>query len=102
MPILFPHNIAKLFVTDTFICATHALQLMKYQMEKHGWTQPEWEEYYRIYTSHLNQIGVVNDQQDDTVKEKENGKCNHPAVAKEYMSQPYGTCIVCGQTVFGL
>ena len=26
--------------------------------------------------------------------------CEHEFVSKEYASQPYGTCISCGQTVF--
>jgi hypothetical protein len=26
--------------------------------------------------------------------------CNHEFVAREYSSQPYGTCLTCGQTVF--
>ena len=27
--------------------------------------------------------------------------CQHEFVSREYSSQPYGTCISCGQTVFG-
>ena len=27
--------------------------------------------------------------------------CRHEFVAREYPSQPYGTCLICGETVFG-
>lgn len=95
-------NIVKLFVTDTFICATHALQLMKYQMEKHGWTTEQWNEYYKIYTDNLNHVGLLDDNTNNEDRPK--GKCSHPpyAIAREYMSQPYGTCVICGITVFGV
>lgn len=54
-------NIIKIFVVDTLICSTQALQLMKYQMEKHAWSQEEWEEYYKIYQDNLNKIELVDD-----------------------------------------
>lgn len=29
-----------------------------------------------------------------------NGYCSHEFVSKEYIGQPFGTCVVCGATVF--
>lgn len=52
-------NVVKLFVNDTHICEVNALQLMKYQMEKHNWTYEQWTEYYQIYRNNLNSIGLV-------------------------------------------
>jgi len=52
-------NVVKLFVNDTHICAVNALQLMKYQMEKHNWTYEQWNEYYQVYRNNLNNIGLV-------------------------------------------
>jgi len=50
-------NIIELFINDTYICAVQALQLMKYQMEKYGWTKEQWNEYYFTYYS--NNISIV-------------------------------------------
>lgn len=36
------------------------------------------------------------------IKPEKPEKCNHELIAKEYLSQPYGTCVVCGQTLIGL
>jgi hypothetical protein len=33
-------------------------------------------------------------------RQEENGSCSHEFVSREYASQPFGTCIVCGATVF--
>ncbi len=52
------HNVVKLFVNDTHICAVNALQLMKYQMEKHNWTYEQWNEYYQVYRNNLNNVGL--------------------------------------------
>lgn len=43
---------------------------------------------------------LVANNKEESIK----GKCTHPpyAIAKEYLSQPYGTCVICNQTVFGL
>jgi hypothetical protein len=29
-----------------------------------------------------------------------NSVCEHEFIAREYTSQPYGTCMVCGKTIF--
>lgn len=52
-------NLMKLFINDTHICAVNALQLMKYQMEKHNWTYEQWNIYYKLYIRNLNNIGLV-------------------------------------------
>ena len=52
-------NVVKLFVHDTHICAVNALQLMKYQMEKHNWTYEQWNEYYQVYRNNLNNVGLA-------------------------------------------
>jgi len=36
-----------------------------------------------------------------TLELAENNKdCKHEFVFSEYLSQPYGTCLVCGRTIF--
>lgn len=32
---------------------------------------------------------------------KEPEECTHEFVSREYLSQPYGTCMSCGKTIFG-
>ena len=29
-------------------------------------------------------------------------KCEHDFITKEYVSQTYGTCLICGQTIFNI
>ena len=29
-------------------------------------------------------------------------KCKHEFISKEYISQTYGTCLVCGQTIWNI
>ena len=29
-------------------------------------------------------------------------KCDHEFITKEYVSQIYGTCLICGQTIFNI
>lgn len=52
-------NIINLFVQDTHLCSVHGLQLMKYQMEKHGWTSEQWNEYYEIYKQKISSFTVL-------------------------------------------
>lgn len=33
-------------------------------------------------------------------QKENNSKCDHEFVSREYLSQSYGTCMICGQTVF--
>lgn len=54
MMILIKENIIKLFLQDTHICAVQGLQLMKYQIEKHKWSNDQWNEYYKIYRDFIN------------------------------------------------
>ncbi len=55
---LIIENIVSLFIVDTYICSINALQLMKYQMEKHGWTYEQWREYMVVYRYHLDKITI--------------------------------------------
>ena len=32
----------------------------------------------------------------------DNRKCTHEFITKEFKSQLYGTCLVCGQTIFNI
>lgn len=52
-------NVIQLFVNDTHICAVNALQLLKYQMEKHKWTYEQWNEYFQIYRNNIKNIGLI-------------------------------------------
>lgn len=56
--VILVENVVSLFINDTHICSVNALQLMKYQMEKHNWSYEEWNEYYQIYRNSLNKIGL--------------------------------------------
>lgn len=53
-------SIAKLFATDTLICAINHIGLMDYQMQKHGWTFEQWNEYFTIYRTNINNLCVIN------------------------------------------
>ena len=33
-------------------------------------------------------------------RQEKNGSCSHEFVSREYVSQPFGTCVSCGATVF--
>ena len=33
-------------------------------------------------------------------RQEKNGSCSHEFVSREYIGQPFGTCVVCGATVF--
>lgn len=56
MSIIIVKNVVKQFVIGTDMCALHGLQLMKYQMEKHGWSREQWDEFYEVYKNNLNNI----------------------------------------------
>lgn len=56
-------NIINLFIQDTHLCSVHGLQLMKYQIEKHGWTSEQWNEYYEIYKQSLHRVVILSDEE---------------------------------------
>lgn len=35
------------------------------------------------------------------IEKTDNKDCKHELVVREYIGQPYGTCVECGKTIFG-
>ena len=49
---------------------------------------------------HPNMEKFFEELNQECINEDKQNNCSHELVSREYFSQPYGTCLECGKTVF--
>ena len=58
------------------------------------------EESASVDLKHPNMEAFFEELNQECLEEDKVKNCTHEFVSREYKSQPYGTCAICGQTVF--
>jgi RNA polymerase-binding transcription factor DksA len=70
---------------------------------KDNYSSEELDDYSRgRKDTYLYVISIMKQFLNEEIRESGETQCKHEFVTKEYTSQPYGTCLSCGQTIFGL